>query len=148
MEVTAFDVSEDQRKKAPDGITLANNVLGALGDIGVSTSVDDFGTGYSSLSYLKRLPVSEIKIDQSFVIGMTKVEHDSTIVRTVIDLAHNLGMSVLAEGVEDRETLDLLRRLGCDRAQGYLVSRAVPSGQLPDTIDRWHIDAGVAQVAH
>ena len=93
-------------------------------------SIDDFGTGYSSLVYLQRLPVVEIKADRSFVMTMCTVNDDAVIVRSIIDLAHNLGVKVVAEGVEDRATMDLLMQYGCDEAQGYLFSRPMPGGEL------------------
>jgi predicted signal transduction protein with EAL and GGDEF domain len=96
--------------------------LRALRQIGVHLSIDDFGTGYSSLARLKILPVDEIKIDVSFVRDMAHSAQDERIVRSVIDLAHNLGISVVAEGVENRETLDQLAAMGCDIAQGYIIS--------------------------
>jgi len=113
-----------------DDPVLALEVLGRLRDIGVQTSIDDFGTGYSSLSYLRRLPVDEVKIDRSFVAQMADDRSDLMIVRTIIDLAHNLGLRVLAEGVEDVRTLELLRELGCDDAQGHVVGRPVPAHDL------------------
>ena len=91
--------------------------------IGCPITIDDFGTGYSSLSYLKRLPVTSLKIDQSFVTEMEKDESDAVIVRSIIDLAHNLGLNVIAEGVENQGVLDLLEILGCDQAQGYFICR-------------------------
>ena len=93
-------------------------------------SIDDFGTGYSSLVYLQRLPVVEIKADRSFVMRMCIVKEDAVIVRSTIDLAHNLGLKVVAEGVEDQATLDLLDEYGCDEAQGYYFSPPLPSDAL------------------
>ena len=107
-------------------------LLGALRDMGIRLSIDDFGTGYSSLAYLKRLPVQEIKIDKGFVIGMDGNADDAVIVRSTIDLGHNLGLAVAAEGVETERSLSGLRALGCDSAQGYLISRAVPVDELDD----------------
>jgi EAL domain-containing protein (putative c-di-GMP-specific phosphodiesterase class I) len=98
-------------------------IMSMLQSMGVRLSVDDFGTGYSSLTHLRELPIDEIKIDKSFVIGMKSSEADAAIVRTVIDLAHNLGKQVCAEGVEDAETLQRLKEMGCDLAQGYWISR-------------------------
>ena len=92
--------------------------------VGLRMAVDDFGTGYSSLSYLRRLPVQELKIDQSFVSGMHADPQDEVIVRSTVDLGHNLGLQVVAEGVEDRAVLDRLRDFGCDVAQGYGISPA------------------------
>jgi diguanylate cyclase (GGDEF)-like protein/PAS domain S-box-containing protein len=105
-------------------------ILQRLSAMGVRLSIDDFGTGYSSLSYLKRLPVNEIKIDRSFVMNMDKDEDDATIVRSTIDLARNLGLQVVAEGVESKQTWDRLRALGCTFAQGYHLSRPVPAPEL------------------
>jgi diguanylate cyclase (GGDEF)-like protein len=101
----------------------ATAVLEGLRDLGVGLSLDDFGTGHSSLSYLKRLPLDEVKIDRSFVAGMTDDENDAVIVRSTIDLARNLGLRVVAEGVESGEIMDALRELRCDVAQGYFISR-------------------------
>ena len=97
--------------------------LTRLRAMGIELSIDDFGTGYSSLSRLKRLPVNELKIDQSFIKDMAENIDDQLIVKTIIDLAHNLGLTVVAEGVETREILNLLNQLGCDIAQGFLFSR-------------------------
>ena len=97
-------------------------------------SIDDFGTGYSSLSYLKKLKVNEVKIDKSFVINMDQNDEDATIVRSVIDLAHNLGHTVVAEGVETSSVLDDLIRLNCDYAQGYLFARPVTAELIYDVI--------------
>jgi diguanylate cyclase (GGDEF)-like protein len=97
--------------------------LQRLHDLGCRLAIDDYGTGYSSLAYLRRLPVHELKIDKSFIVGMAHNSDDAVIVRSTIDLAHNLGLTVVAEGVEDDATLDRLRALGCDRVQGYLMAR-------------------------
>jgi EAL domain-containing protein (putative c-di-GMP-specific phosphodiesterase class I) len=105
----------------------AKATLERLSAIGLSLSVDDFGTGYSSLANLKRLPVDGIKIDKSFVIDMPHDASDAAIVRSTIDLAHNLGLRVVAEGVESQEAWRRLEDLGCDLAQGFHVSRPVPA---------------------
>ena len=105
-------------------------MLWGLRRIGVRLSVDDFGTGYSSLAYLKRLPVDEVKLDKSFVLNMTGDPDDAAIVRSTIELAHNLGLQLVAEGVEDQETLELLASLGCDLAQGYHLARPIPADEL------------------
>jgi EAL domain-containing protein (putative c-di-GMP-specific phosphodiesterase class I) len=101
-----------------------------LQSMGVRLSVDDFGTGYSSLTHLRELPIDEIKIDKSFVMGLTGNDADAAIVRTVIDLGHNLGKQVCAEGVEDEETWNRLAALGCDLAQGYWIARPLPADEL------------------
>jgi diguanylate cyclase (GGDEF)-like protein/PAS domain S-box-containing protein len=105
-------------------------IMSMLQSMGVRLSVDDFGTGYSSLTHLRELPIDEIKIDKAFVLGMLTSDADAAIVRTVIDLAHNLGKQVCAEGVEDAETLRRLEEMGCDLAQGYFISHAVPAAAL------------------
>jgi EAL domain-containing protein (putative c-di-GMP-specific phosphodiesterase class I) len=94
--------------------------------MGVLIAIDDFGTGYSSLAYLKRLPVDELKIDQSFVRDMVVDSEDAAIVRSTISLAHELGLKVIAEGVEDKATWDLLAGQNCDLIQGYYLSRPLP----------------------
>jgi histidine ammonia-lyase len=105
-------------------------VLERLGAMGLRLSVDDFGTGYTSLGYLTRLPINELKIDRSFVSNMTQSEQDEVIVRSTIDLGRNLGLDVVAEGVESAEVLERLRSFGCDVAQGFLMSRPVSAGEL------------------
>jgi diguanylate cyclase (GGDEF)-like protein/PAS domain S-box-containing protein len=101
----------------------APEILGRLHNMGEILSIDDFGTGYSSLAYLQRLPVNELKIDRSFVTGLSVANDDAVIVRSTIDLAHNLGLTVVAEGVEDETAMSILIGYGCDRAQGYLFTR-------------------------
>jgi diguanylate cyclase (GGDEF)-like protein len=108
----------------------AISMLWKLRRIGVRLSVDDFGTGYSSLAYLKRLPVDEVKLDKSFVLNMTGDADDAAIVRSTVELAHNLGLKFVAEGVEDQDTLELLAALGCDLVQGYHLARPTPADQL------------------
>jgi len=100
--------------------------------LGVSFSIDDFGTGYTSLSYLKRFPISELKIDRSFVTNVERDPHDRTIVRSIIDLAHGLGLGVVAEGVESVGALDLLREWGCDRAQGHILAMPMSPEQFAE----------------
>ncbi|HEX8411551.1 MAG TPA: EAL domain-containing protein [Thermoanaerobaculia bacterium] len=111
-------------------------ILSMLQSMGVRLSIDDFGTGYSSLTHLRELPVDEIKIDKSFVIGMQTSDADAAIVRTVIDLAHNLGKQVCAEGVEDEQTWRLLKELGCDLAQGYWIAKPMGASGLMDWLTR------------
>lgn len=106
-------------------VVRATDVVTRLHDLGVKVSIDDFGTGYTSLAYIRKLPVDEIKIDKSFVLNMNTVSDDAVIVRTLLELARNLDLSVVAEGVEDRETWYMLAGLGCHIAQGYYMSRPV-----------------------
>lgn len=113
-------------------------VLRRLKELGMRLSVDDFGTGYSSLSYVKRFPLDELKIDRLFVQHMLNSAADQAIVRSVLDLARNFNLSVVAEGVEDGQTMEALRRMGCDYAQGFHISKAIPSASLPEWIMRWN----------
>jgi EAL domain-containing protein (putative c-di-GMP-specific phosphodiesterase class I) len=105
-------------------------ILERLSSMGVRLSIDDFGTGYSSLASLRRMPVSEIKIDRSFVMNMDSDDDDATIVRSTIDLGRNLGLDVVAEGVETERAWNRLKELGCTVAQGYYLSRPVPPPDL------------------
>jgi len=107
-------------------ITNISNTLMKISDLGVTITIDDFGTGYSSLAYLKTLPLDTLKIDKSFVMNMTSDKNDIVIVRSTIDLAHNLGLNVIAEGIENSETLNLLIEFGCDGGQGYHFSKPQP----------------------
>jgi diguanylate cyclase len=120
-----------------NGVTANPNraidILTRLRGMGVRVAIDDFGTGYSSLSRLKALPVQLIKIDRSFVMNMATDESDLAIVRSVVELGHNLGLHVVAEGVEDSITWNMLADLGCDAAQGYYLSRPLP----PDELVEW-----------
>ena len=110
----------------------AEQNLATLNRMGVWISIDDFGIGYTSLASIKHLPVNEIKIDKSFVTGMLSDRNDEMILRSVIELGHNLGLTVVAEGVETREILDALATLGCDEAQGYFISRPLACEALKD----------------
>jgi diguanylate cyclase (GGDEF)-like protein len=110
----------------------ALDILTQLHDRGVHISIDDFGTGYSSLAHLKKLPVSSLKIDASFVSDMTDDENNAIIVRSTVDLSHNLGLNVIAEGVEDQETLDILQVLDCDYAQGFFICRPIPAADVTE----------------
>jgi diguanylate cyclase (GGDEF)-like protein len=114
----------------------SRTVLRELDRLGVEISIDDFGTGYSSLAYLAELPVSEVKIDRSFVSRMADGSSDTIIVNSTIDLAHHLGLRAVAEGVEDPAMLPALKALGCDAAQGYAISRPLPAAE----ITRWLLD--------
>jgi EAL domain-containing protein (putative c-di-GMP-specific phosphodiesterase class I) len=113
--------------------TRAKAVLNELSALGLRLSIDDFGTGYSSLSYLRQLPVDEIKIDRSFVMGMGEQAGDAVIVRSTVDLGRNLGLEVVAEGVETLEHWNQLRALGCNTAQGYFLSKPV----APEELTSW-----------
>jgi diguanylate cyclase len=116
-------------------------VLDKLSTMGVKLSIDDFGTGYSSLAYLSQLPVDEIKIDRSFVMNMAQCDNDAVIVRSTIDLGRNLGLQVVAEGVETEEAWDVLSQLGCTLAQGYYLSRPVPAAELTQWLRRRPLEA-------
>jgi EAL domain-containing protein (putative c-di-GMP-specific phosphodiesterase class I) len=124
-----LEITEHVLMADPARMTAA---LEALGRMGIDLSLDDFGTGYSSLVHLKRLPVSEIKIDRSFVARMTTDADDAAIVASIIDLAHALGLRAVAEGVEDDETEQVLTTLRCDAAQGYLISRPLPGEAITE----------------
>jgi EAL domain-containing protein (putative c-di-GMP-specific phosphodiesterase class I) len=105
----------------------ALEVLNRLNVLGVRLSIDDFGTGYSSLAYLKNLPVQELKVDRSFVTHMRERKSELAIVRSTVDLGHNLGMHVVAEGVEDAATWQELDALGCDEIQGFFLGEPMPA---------------------
>ncbi|MEH3085344.1 MAG: EAL domain-containing protein [Xylophilus ampelinus] len=140
VEITESAVMEDAAQ--------ALQTLEQLHALGIRLSIDDFGTGYSSLAYLKRMPVDEIKIDRSFVLGMGRDPDDETIVRSTIDLGHNMGLVVVAEGVEDAAVMERLRALGCDRVQGYHLSKPLPPAQLEAWLrDRQARDAEAASAA-
>ena len=113
----------------------AVSILGKLDRMGVILAIDDFGTGYSSLAHLRQLPVDEIKIDKSFVIDMEQNENDAVIVRSIIDLAHNLGLKAVAEGVDTRDAWDTLTILGCDCSQGYYLCKPLPQERLLPWLD-------------
>jgi diguanylate cyclase (GGDEF)-like protein len=114
-------------------VSRATEIVNQLHEMGVCLSIDDFGTGYTSLAYLRKLPVDEIKIDKSFVMNMMHAADDEVIVRTLLDLAKSLGLSVVAEGVEDAQIWRILEALDCDVAQGYFMSRPVDL----DTFNEW-----------
>jgi diguanylate cyclase (GGDEF)-like protein len=129
LEITESAIMDDPQR--------ALATLDALSAMGFKLSIDDFGTGYSSLAYLKRLPVDELKIDQSFVRNMQSDHDDEMIVRSTIDLAHNLGIMVVAEGVETAEAWNLLRDLKCDQAQGYYMGRPMPVSEFSAWSTNW-----------
>jgi diguanylate cyclase len=138
-----LEITESMIMSDPD---RAIAILTRLSDLGIRLSVDDFGTGYSSLANLKRLPINELKIDRSFVTPMLQDESDLIIVRSTINLGHDLGLEVLAEGVEDESTLKRLALFGCDQAQGYHFGRPLPAAAFADWLTRAGSDlSGVAQ---
>ena len=122
LEITESAIMDDPQR--------ALATLNRLSELGFRLSIDDFGTGYSSLAYLKRLPVDELKIDKSFVMSMVEDLDDAKIVRSTIDLAHNLGLTVVAEGVENEQVWALLRELDCDEAQGYHMGKPMPASEF------------------
>jgi EAL domain-containing protein (putative c-di-GMP-specific phosphodiesterase class I) len=130
-----------------DDIDETTRKLQTLRRAGVEISVDDFGTGYCSLSYLARLPVDVLKIDRSFVVRMRDAGYPRNIVAMIVSLAHTLGLKVIAEGVEDDEQVRLLRDLGCDQIQGYLVSRPVPPQEIEALLRRFALAPGNAAAA-
>jgi diguanylate cyclase (GGDEF)-like protein len=129
LEITESAIMDDPAR--------ALATLNRLSLLGFRLSIDDFGTGYSSLAYLKRLPVDELKIDKSFVMSMEKDLDDAKIVRSTIDLAHNLGLTVVAEGVEDAKAWQMLRELECDEAQGYHMGRPMPATEFRAWSEAW-----------
>jgi diguanylate cyclase (GGDEF)-like protein len=122
LEVTESAIMSDPEK--------AITALTKLKNMGVQLSIDDFGTGYSSMEQLKRTPVNELKIDKSFVLELISSNEDAIIVKSITDLAHNLGLSVVAEGVENKQSLELLHEIGVDIAQGYFISKAIPANDF------------------
>jgi diguanylate cyclase (GGDEF)-like protein len=130
LEITESAIMDDPQR--------AQNTLHILSKRGFKLSIDDFGTGYSSLAYLKSLPVDELKIDKSFVMNMESDEDDAKIVRSTIDLAHNLGLTVVAEGVENALIWEQLKALACDEAQGYFMSKPIPAHEFSAWAQAWN----------
>ena len=126
-----LEITETSLMQQPE---QARSVLNRLHDQGIRLSIDDFGTGYSSLAYLTTLPVDELKIDTGFVMAMQDNDNDAVLVRTIINLGHDLGLAVVAEGVENRDIVDLLVVLGCDLAQGFYLARPMAA---PAFLDWW-----------
>jgi len=122
-----LEVTESAMMENPE---LAKSVLSGLHNMELKIAIDDFGTGYSSLAYLKNLPVNELKIDRSFIMNIDSDKSDRAIVKSTIDLAHNLGLSVVAEGVETQEGWDILKEMGCDLIQGYFLSKPLPAKEF------------------
>lgn len=148
----------DKHQVAPDSIILevtesavmsdpvtARRVMRRLSNLGFLLSIDDFGTGYSSLSYLQQLPVDEVKIDKSFVLEMDSNKNDAAIVQATIDLAHNLGLKVVAEGVENHQVWDRIQALGCDTAQGYFISKPATASELVRWIRARDVQANIQE---
>jgi diguanylate cyclase (GGDEF)-like protein len=130
LEVTESSIMDDPQRSKLTLLSLAN--------IGIKLSIDDFGTGYSSLAYLKELPVSELKIDKSFVMHMQQNENDRIIVNSTIELAHNMGLKVVAEGIENIDTWGLLDKMGCDYGQGYYMAKPMPVSDFNSWLKTWH----------
>ncbi|RZM18730.1 MAG: EAL domain-containing protein, partial [Sphingomonas sp.] len=128
-----FEVTESATLADPQAAVAA---LVALRDLGIGISMDDYGTGQSTLTYLRTLPLSELKIDRSFVQHAHVNHKDGVMVRSTIDLAHDLGLKVVAEGIEDADCLAFLRAAGCDMAQGYHISRPIPAAALVELLGR------------
>lgn len=134
-----LEITESAVMRHPETILRR---LHAIRELGVRLSIDDFGTGYASLSYLKRLPVSTLKIDKTFVVNLSTDEADQRIVRSSIQLAHGFGMTVVAEGVESEAVAELLRQYGCDQAQGFLFARPQAAEELDKNLTRtWPVQA-------
>ena len=120
--------------------TATMAILTRLRQKRVGLALDDFGTGYSSLTQLYQMPFSEMKIDKSLIMNVPHSREANTMVSSLIELGHNLGLRICAEGVENRAALDLLAALGCDRCQGYFISRAIPASDIPSFAARWNQD--------
>ncbi|MBE9568183.1 MAG: bifunctional diguanylate cyclase/phosphodiesterase [Proteobacteria bacterium] len=131
-ELLTFEITENIFLSEFDRLS---EMLGHVCSLGIELSIDDYGTGYSSLSRLSRLPISELKIDQSFIKEMLANKNDEVVVRSTIELAHNLNMNVVAEGVEEQLAMDLLKKLGCDTIQGFLISKPMPAEKFEAFFD-------------
>lgn len=130
LEITESAIMDDPQR--------AMQTLERLSEMGFLLSIDDFGTGYSSLAYLKKLPVNELKIDQSFVMSMERDLQDAKIVRSTIELAHNLGLRVVAEGVESAKSWKMLKKLHCDELQGYFIAKPMPGPDFVAWVNHWY----------
>lgn len=131
LEITESSIMEDPER--------ALETVESIAKMGIQLSIDDFGTGYSSLAYLKRLPVSELKIDKSFVMNLEQDKDDITIVRSTIELGHNLGLKVVAEGVENLNVWNILKSMGCDYGQGYFIGKPMPANGLLQWSKQWNV---------
>ena len=134
-----FELTESALMEEPDAVIAT---LGRLADLGIESMIDDYGTGYSSLRYLQQMPVSSLKIDQSFVRRMRSDADSAAIVRSTIELCHTLSLRAIAEGVEDEPAWSALALEGCDAAQGYYVGRPLPVGEFQAwaSTSRWNAD--------
>ncbi len=131
-----IEVTEDSFVSDPE---RARDVLAELRQHHVQTAIDDYGTGFSSLAYLRDLPVNELKIDRSFVATMVRDARSEMIVRTTTQMAHGLGMRLVAEGVEDAETAEALVAFGADVLQGYHIAKPMPAAEVLDWVRRWQV---------
>jgi EAL domain-containing protein (putative c-di-GMP-specific phosphodiesterase class I) len=129
VEITEGAIIEDKESGFDNLLQLKN--------MGINLSIDDFGTGYSSLSYFKHIPAAELKIDKTFVSTMMADSQDLELVKIMIHIAHQFGLSVVAEGVEDRATMLKLRELGCDSIQGYYFSKPLPAPEFESWVRDW-----------
>lgn len=136
IEITEATLMTDPERSA--------RILTRLRDLGVTVAIDDFGTGYSSLSYLKRLPIHTLKIDRTFIFDVAEDKHDRAIVQSIIDLGHNLGYKVVAEGVESDKAWSMLNELGCDAVQGYHITRPLPESGFRDWLGKNRISIDTA----
>ncbi|MES2503060.1 MAG: EAL domain-containing protein [Pseudomonadota bacterium] len=132
LEITESSIMDDPER--------ALETVERIAKMGIQLSIDDFGTGYSSLAYLKRLPVNELKIDRSFVMNIERDQDDVTIVKSTIELGHNLGLKVVAEGIENQKVWDILKLMGCDYGQGYFMSKPMAADKLFDWTEQWAMD--------
>jgi EAL domain-containing protein (putative c-di-GMP-specific phosphodiesterase class I) len=122
-----LEVTESAVMTDPENALRALNTLRTMG---IELSIDDFGTGYSSMAQLKKMPVDELKIDKAFVLDLASNKEDQVMVRTLVTLAQNLSLKTVAEGVEDKDTLAFLTKIGCTKAQGFYLSKALPAEQF------------------
>ena len=132
-----LEITETAMMQSP---TTTIDVLARLRASRVGLALDDFGTGYSSLTQLQQMPFDEMKIDKTLVTNIPHSREATTMVGSLIELGHNLGLTICAEGVESKEALDLLAVLRCDRCQGYVISRAVPAREIQGIVTRWNGD--------
>jgi EAL domain-containing protein (putative c-di-GMP-specific phosphodiesterase class I) len=129
-----FEIEITETVFLGEGAKRVEAALSTLKNAGCSIALDDFGTGYASLTHLRDFPINNIKIDRSFVLDLISQNHSTVIVKAIVDLAHNLGMSVVAEGVESEAQYEFLRAIGCDAGQGYLFGRAIPAGAAKERL--------------